>query len=74
MLLKTVRLHKYQVRFYLSLVKSKGPWKDAIEMTLKNGSDEDLEELIRQLRSEGSLAPKEMEEILGSEAYQKLIC
>jgi hypothetical protein len=73
MLLKTVRLHRYQVRFYLSQVTNRGPWGDAIRMTRKKGPRADLDNLVKELRSEAALCPAGMRKILGDEVYEKLI-
>jgi hypothetical protein len=73
MLLKSVPLHKYEVRFLLSCVTNRGPWGDAIRMTLKKGPKADLDELIGQLRTQAADLPEMMRGILGNEVYEKLI-
>jgi hypothetical protein len=73
MLLKTVRLHRYQVRFLLSLVKKPSIWQEGIQLHLKKGAKADFDGLIEQLRGQAKDNPEGMREILGSEVYDKLI-
>jgi hypothetical protein len=73
MLLKTVRLHRYEVRFLLSLVKKPSIWQEGIKLQLKKGTKADLDGLIEQLRGQAKDNPAGMREILGSEVYDKLI-
>ena len=74
MLLKTVRLHKYEVRFLLSCVNRLSIWGLAIHMFLKkNPSAEEYDELILELRSQAKDNERIMLEMLGRAVYNKLI-
>jgi hypothetical protein len=74
MLLKTVPLHKYEVRFYLSCVNRLSSWGLAIhELLKKNPSADEFDELIRELRSQAKDNDRSMREILGLTVYEKLI-
>jgi hypothetical protein len=74
MLLKTVRMHKYEARFYLSCVNRLSVWGQAIHEFLKrNPSADEFDELIGELRSQAKDNDRMMREILGPTVYGKLI-
>lgn len=72
MLLKTVPLHKYEVRFLLSCVNKLSLVGYAIHSALKRNAD--LDQVILDLRSQAKDNPQAMREILGPTVYEKLIC
>ena len=73
MLLRTVSMHKGEMRNLLRKVQKPSFWRDGIRLQLRKGSKADFDSLVEQLRDQAKDCPSGMREILGDEVYDKII-
>jgi hypothetical protein len=71
MLLKSVRLHKYQVRHLLSDAKKNTFLGLCIHHQLDAGAD--LDNLVEQVREAAGDNPASVRRVIGDQAYDELI-